>query len=70
MISVGEKWQTRRKILTPTFHFNILRQFSKILQENSQRLMDTLYTTVDRPIDIVPVVSEFTLSSICGKIYD
>ncbi|KAI8440650.1 hypothetical protein MSG28_001859 [Choristoneura fumiferana] len=60
-----EKWQTRRKILTPTFHFNILRQFSKILQENAQRLLDTLEATAERPIDVVPIISEFTLSSIC-----
>ncbi|XP_073957075.1 uncharacterized protein [Choristoneura fumiferana] len=65
LLSKGEKWQTRRKILTPTFHFNILRQFSKILQENSQRLLDILYNTAERPIDVVPVISEFTLSSIC-----
>ncbi|KAI8438629.1 hypothetical protein MSG28_011061 [Choristoneura fumiferana] len=55
LLSKGEKWQTRRKILTPTFHFNILRQFSKILQENSQRLLDILYNTAERPIDVVPL---------------
>ncbi|XP_073967306.1 cytochrome P450 4C1-like [Choristoneura fumiferana] len=65
LLSKNEKWQTRRKILTPTFHFNILRQFSKILQENAQRLLDTLEATAERPIDVVPIISEFTLSSIC-----
>uniref|UniRef100_UPI003B5C9B81 cytochrome P450 4C1-like n=1 Tax=Leguminivora glycinivorella TaxID=1035111 RepID=UPI003B5C9B81 len=65
LLSSGEKWQTRRKILTPTFHFNILRQFSVTLQENAQKLVAVLEATSGRPVDIVSVISEFTLSSIC-----
>ncbi|XP_063357936.1 uncharacterized protein LOC134647515 [Cydia amplana] len=65
LLSNGEKWQTRRKILTPTFHFNILQQFSIILQENAQRLLTVLEAASERPVDVVPVISEFTLSSIC-----
>ncbi|XP_063375636.1 cytochrome P450 4C1-like [Cydia amplana] len=65
LLSNGEKWQTRRKILTPTFHFNILQQFSAILQENAQRLLTVLEAASERPVDVVPVISEFTLSSIC-----
>ncbi|XP_063395271.1 cytochrome P450 4C1-like [Cydia fagiglandana] len=65
LLSKGEKWQTRRKILTPTFHFNILRQFSVILQENAQRLLAVLEAASERPVDVVPIISEFTLSSIC-----
>ncbi|XP_075982145.1 uncharacterized protein LOC142980547 [Anticarsia gemmatalis] len=65
LLSKGSKWQERRKILTPAFHFNILRQFCEIIEENSQRLLDSLDKTVGKPIDIVPVLSEFTLNSIC-----
>ncbi|KAG6458682.1 hypothetical protein O3G_MSEX011017 [Manduca sexta] len=65
LVSAGEKWQHRRKILTPAFHFNILRQFSVILEENSQRLVERLEKTVGQPIDVTPILSEFTLNSIC-----
>ncbi|KAJ8736221.1 hypothetical protein PYW08_006877 [Mythimna loreyi] len=65
LVSKGSKWQERRKILTPTFHFSILRQFCQVLEENSQRFVESLKQVSGRPIDVVPIVSEFTLSSIC-----
>ncbi|CAB3256532.1 unnamed protein product [Arctia plantaginis] len=65
LLSSGSKWQERRKILTPAFHFNILRQYFLIIEENSQRFLDNLKQTAGKPIDIAPVLSEFTLSSIC-----
>lgn len=65
----GSKWQERRKILTPTFHFNILRQFCHVLEENSQRFVANLKKVAGRPIDVAPIISEFTLSSICGKFF-
>ncbi|KOB64592.1 Cytochrome P450 4M1, partial [Operophtera brumata] len=65
IVNPGEKWQQRRKLLTPAFHFNILRQFFVILEENSQRLVKALGETAGEDVDIVPVLSEFTLNSIC-----
>ncbi|CAB3256535.1 unnamed protein product [Arctia plantaginis] len=65
LMSKGSKWQERRKILTPAFHFKILHNFCGIIEENSQRLLENLKLTVGQPINIVPVVSEFTLNSIC-----
>uniref|UniRef100_UPI0039E8C354 cytochrome P450 CYP4M10 n=1 Tax=Helicoverpa armigera TaxID=29058 RepID=UPI0039E8C354 len=65
LVSNGSKWQERRKILTPAFHFNILKQFCEIIEENSHRFLDSLKETAGKPIDIIPVLSEFTLNSIC-----
>ncbi|CAH0592587.1 unnamed protein product [Chrysodeixis includens] len=64
LLSNGEKWQQRRKILTPAFHFNILRQFFVMIEENSQRLLEKLHQTSGESVDIVPILSEFTLNSI------
>lgn len=64
----GSKWQQRRKILTPAFHFNILKRFFITLEENSQRLIQSLEKSKGKTIDIIPVLSFYTLSAICGKI--
>ncbi|KAJ8736226.1 hypothetical protein PYW08_006882 [Mythimna loreyi] len=65
LVSNGAKWQERRKILTPAFHFNILKQFFNIIEDNSYRFLDNLKEKAGKPIDIVPMLSEFTLNSIC-----
>ncbi|XP_053613653.1 cytochrome P450 4C1-like [Plodia interpunctella] len=65
LLSHGAKWQQRRKILTPAFHFNILREFYVVLEENSDRLVSRLERHVGEELDVVPVMSEFTLNSIC-----
>ncbi|KAJ0182459.1 hypothetical protein K1T71_001828 [Dendrolimus kikuchii] len=53
LVSKGSKWQQRRKILTPAFHFNILRQFCDIEEHKGES------------IDVIPLVTEYTLHSIC-----
>ncbi|CAG9796530.1 unnamed protein product, partial [Diatraea saccharalis] len=63
---VGAKWQQRRKILTPTFHFNILQKFCVTIEENSRRMVEELSSSTGKKIDITPLMSEFTLNSICA----
>ncbi|XP_075973854.1 cytochrome P450 4C1-like isoform X2 [Anticarsia gemmatalis] len=65
LTSNGAKWQERRKILTPAFHFNILKQYSEIIQENCDRFVENLQKRAGKPIDVLPAFSEFTLNSIC-----
>ncbi|XP_059056285.1 cytochrome P450 4C1-like [Achroia grisella] len=65
LLSSGSKWQQRRKILTPAFHFDILRQFHVVMEENSKRLTDTLADTSEEIFNIKPVITDYTLNTIC-----
>jgi len=66
LTSTGVKWQNRRKILTPAFHFNILQQFIGIFTEQSQKLVNHLEKECDQPhTEILPIITKFTLHSIC-----
>ncbi|XP_068626931.1 cytochrome P450 4C1-like [Battus philenor] len=65
LLSYGKKWQERRKILTPAFHFNILRRYFARLETNTGRLKKTLNENLNDKVDIVPIISEYTLNSIC-----
>lgn len=70
IVILGSKWQSRRKILTPAFHFNILQQFVEILikeGENMTRSLKNAECTVTK--DLLPFISEHTLNAICGIIF-
>ena len=40
LLSHGEKWSIRRKMITPTFHFDILRDYLVIMNENVEILVN------------------------------
>ncbi|GLV35600.1 hypothetical protein CBL_01250 [Carabus blaptoides fortunei] len=64
--SLCSKWIQRRKILTPAFHFNILRRFITIFGEHNERLVKELRTECSKPkTNIVPLMSLHTLNIIC-----
>ncbi|XP_071576174.1 cytochrome P450 4C1-like isoform X3 [Temnothorax nylanderi] len=66
LTSAGAKWHPRRKILTPTFHFNILQQFVEILIEEGESMTKSLKNTGGTVVkDLVPFFSEHTLNAIC-----
>ncbi|XP_068134766.1 cytochrome P450 4V2-like [Hyperolius riggenbachi] len=44
LTSTGEKWRSRRKMITPTFHFAILAEFLEVMNEQSKILVDKLKT--------------------------
>ncbi|XP_075589251.1 cytochrome P450 4c3-like [Dermatophagoides farinae] len=69
LTSSSDKWRSRRKLLTPTFHFNILKQFLPIMNEQAQILSHIIN---DRQLkaggngylDIVPLITNATLDVI------
>lgn len=65
LTSNGDKWHTRRRMLTPAFHFDILKEFFEVFSEESDKLVETLRGVSGREINIVPVSTQFTLNTIC-----
>ncbi|GFT96041.1 cytochrome P450 4V2 [Nephila pilipes] len=66
LISSGAKWRSRRKLLTPAFHFSILEEFLPVFQEQSSVLVSKLQALAREPwVDIVPMITGCTLDIIC-----
>ena len=69
MFSDGAKWSSRRKIITPTFHFDILNDFLVIMNENIDTCVEKLkvYAQTDKEFDMFKHIGLCTLDIICGK---
>ncbi|XP_055947713.1 cytochrome P450 4c3-like [Argiope bruennichi] len=69
LTSYDEKWRKKRKMLTPAFHFNILKDFLHAFNKQSKILVDILKSyTKDEFTDIVPVITKCSLDIICEAI--
>ncbi|XP_049765138.1 cytochrome P450 4C1-like [Schistocerca cancellata] len=66
LMSTGAKWHSRRKMITPAFHFKILDNFIEVFAEKSEILIDILKTKADgKPFDIYPYITRCALDIIC-----
>ncbi|XP_053678283.1 cytochrome P450 4d2-like [Anopheles nili] len=67
LISKGEKWFHRRKIITPTFHFKILDNFATVFNQEAEILIQKMRLHADsgREFDIYEPISLYALDSIC-----
>ena len=66
----GKKWQRRRKMLTPAFHFKILDDFMVVFNENANILRSILeneFLNEKKPKDIFPYITRCALDIICGS---
>jgi cytochrome P450 len=71
LFSTNQKWFTRRRIITPTFHFKILEQFFEVFVEQNQLLMDRIQEKADgRIFDIFPLVTASVMNTIIGKAFE
>lgn len=66
LMSDGRKWHSRRKIITPTFHFKILEEFLEVFDSQSTVLIDCLAEKADgkTTMDVYPMISRYTLDVI------
>ncbi|KAB0798389.1 hypothetical protein PPYR_09382 [Photinus pyralis] len=66
LTSDGDRWYHRRKLLTPTFHFNIIQQFFTVFATHSEALVQQLDKECDKSCtNIIPLITKFTLFTIC-----
>lgn len=64
--SSGEKWHTRRKIITPTFHFRILENFINIFDKNGDILVTKFRKNVEKQcFDVCHFIDLYTQDIIC-----
>uniref|UniRef100_A0A1L8E438 Putative cytochrome n=1 Tax=Nyssomyia neivai TaxID=330878 RepID=A0A1L8E438_9DIPT len=66
LISTGQKWHTRRKIITPTFHFKILEQFTEVFNRQGATLVRLLREkhTNGESFNIYPFINLYALDVI------
>ncbi|GFR15369.1 cytochrome P450 4V2 [Trichonephila clavata] len=62
LTSHGSKWKSRRKLLTPSFHFEILKDFLPVFNEQSKVLVKRLRKETE--MDSTDIVMPITLCSL------
>ncbi|NP_001165987.1 cytochrome P450 4AB6 isoform X1 [Nasonia vitripennis] len=65
LTSTGAKWQKRRKILTPAFHFHVLQKYFDIIVENNEKVMHSLKSNGSVINNLVELLTYYTLDVIC-----
>ncbi|XP_053672593.1 cytochrome P450 4C1-like [Anopheles nili] len=67
LTSKGERWFQHRKLITPTFHFNILDGFCEVFAENGSVLVERLrpHAGTGQPVNVYPFVTKAALDVIC-----
>lgn len=64
---IGKKWQNRRKILTPAFHFKILEKYAEVFDRLGNTLIDKLHELdADKGIEFFPLAARYALDVMCG----
>lgn len=73
LTSSRDKWRSRRKLLTPSFHFKILDSFVPIMAEQMKQLNAVMDDIVDRKCGVVEDLAQLmlmcALDVICGECF-
>jgi cytochrome P450 len=72
-LSQGDLWRSRRKLLTPAFHFSILNTFVEVFNEQSRVLCGIIgdicqsFADGKSEMDVYPFLAKCSLDVICGN---
>ncbi|XP_055948627.1 cytochrome P450 4V2-like [Argiope bruennichi] len=70
LTSGGEKWKARRKLLTPCFHSDIMKDFQLIFNKNCQKLADFFQGETEKDFTIIDYpVKLSSLDMMCETIF-
>ncbi|CAI5663565.1 unnamed protein product [Oreochromis niloticus] len=66
LVSEGQKWFRHRRLLTPGFHYDVLKPYVKLMSESAQTMLDKWesYASTNEPFELFKHVSLMTLDSI------
>ena len=70
LFSKGSKWFARRKLLTPSFHFDILKSYLDVFNETTNTMVEQLKVTKGESIEIFPKALALTLDTILRCLVD
>ena len=64
--STGDHWRSRRKLLTPSFHFKILTEFLPIVEKHSKKFVSCIRDSVcKKPFDALKLMKLYSMGVIC-----
>ncbi|XP_052239681.1 cytochrome P450 4A2-like isoform X2 [Dreissena polymorpha] len=73
LTSNGKKWERNRRLLTPAFHFDILKSYVNVYNTTTSIFMDKIgqATSDGKSVDVYPYISRATLDTMlrCGMSY-
>nr|XP_046486883.1 cytochrome P450 4C1-like isoform X3 [Neodiprion pinetum] len=69
LTSTGDQWHQQRKLITPTFHFNIMDEYSVVMFEKAEILKECIESELknkpNEPIDVFDFLTRCALDIIC-----
>lgn len=60
----GERWKSTRKLLTPAFHFETIKQFIHVFEESAEALLSKWSSTPSKEVELFKDIGLLSLDSI------